>query len=62
MKETYKVLIQFFGENKFHEYMHGLEEDAAVIVGMAMLRTNPEIIDVKIVKEPTLADILRKIL
>ncbi|EIC3047343.1 hypothetical protein LAB19_001678 [Salmonella enterica subsp. enterica serovar Manhattan] len=61
MKETYKVLIKFTDETTFHEYMHGLEEDAAVIVGMAVLRTRLDIIDVKVVKEPTLEDILRKI-
>ncbi|ECE0403392.1 hypothetical protein YJ57_20110 [Salmonella enterica subsp. enterica] len=62
MKETYKVLIQFLGESNYHEYMHGLTEDAAYCVGMAILRVEPEIIDVKITKEPTLADILRKVL
>lgn len=62
MNETYKVLIQFYGEKKYHEYMHGLTEDAAYCVGMAVLRTNEEIIDVKITKEPTLKDILRKYL
>ncbi|ENQ6860335.1 hypothetical protein ACEQMD_003201 [Salmonella enterica] len=62
MKETYKVLIQFSGETTYHEYMHGLEEDAANIVGLAVLRTREEVTDVKIQKEPTLQDILRKIL
>lgn len=62
MNETYKVLIKFFDENKYHEYMHGLTEDAAYCVGMAMLRVEPTIVDVKIKKEPTLEDILRKFL
>ncbi|EAS0488607.1 hypothetical protein FD680_00215 [Salmonella enterica] len=62
MNATYKVLIKFIDEDRFHEYMHGLEEDAAVIVGIAVLRTQPEIVDVKVVKEPTLEDVIRKIL
>ncbi|EDT7800746.1 hypothetical protein CCF60_003165 [Salmonella enterica subsp. enterica serovar Berkeley] len=62
MKETYKVLIKFVDESTYFEYMHGLEEDAAYIVGLAVLRTRDEIVDVKIQREPTLADILRKVI